>query len=208
MGKQRKVVGIHPFIREYISCMDKRLIKKICSIKKDNDIWKLYDCTDQELRTPSRDAKFTSSMNRHYRVFRKKSFSEEDSSCVWFLVGKTNNQEKWIQVGRTKDLTNLLSNDIKEDLKDFFYGTGKYGQLRDKYCELIFYEIDVLHYIKENNDVKEILGEIPSDRNLKLAYLVNCAAFIEGKESYINKADKYNPSVLDGYYYEYFKNKH
>ena len=98
-------------------------------MKKDNDIWKLYDCTDKQLRTPSQETKFTSSMNQHYREFRKNSFSEEDSSCVWFLVGKTKHHEEWVQVGRTKDLTNMLSNDIKEDVKDFFMVLENIGSL-------------------------------------------------------------------------------
>ena len=73
---------------------------------------------------------------------------------------------------------------------------------------MTFYEIDVLRYISEDAEAKRILGEAPANKNLKLAYLVNCAAFIEGKESYLNNAYKYYPSILDGYYYEYFKNNY
>ncbi|MCR4740820.1 MAG: hypothetical protein K5886_11260 [Lachnospiraceae bacterium] len=192
--------------------MEKGLYKKICSLKKEDNIWNLYDWDGKPLRNPSPNtsspnAYFPKSLNQRYRNIRKTYGIDEDISCVWFLTGKKNGREEWIQVGRTKTLNNMLSSDIKEDIKAFFYGTGKYGELGKEYSELIFYEIDVIRYIEADKEAQGIFGKMPDDKNLKLAYLVNCAAYIEGKESFENNAVIYVPSTLDGYYHRYFKDR-
>lgn len=177
----------------------------ICSVKKDNNIWNLYDSQGEKLREPFSHTVFPSSMNRRYRAIRKKYICEDDTACVWYLLGKNKVTAKWLQVGRTKNLRNLLSNDVKEDIKEIFSGYGKYGQLKDIYSELLFYEIDVKAYIECDKEAKVILGSMPDDKNLRQAYLVNCAAYIEGKLAYKNEVELYHSSTLDGYYYDYFK---
>lgn len=187
--------------------MDDGFQKRICSIKKENNNWNLYDYEDKLLRRPSANTYFPSSLNMRYRIKRKEFFEDEDTSCVWILIGKKNSITKWIQVGRTKNLKNLLSNDIKEDIKEFYSGNGKYGQLQDKYTELIFFEIDILKYIRVDKVAHTILGKAPINKYLRQAYFVNCAAYIEGKLAFQNKPELYSPATLDSCYFNYFKSK-
>ena len=176
--------------------MNDGMYLRICAIKKNNNGWEFLDCNRESLKAPDEKSIFTSSMNKRYR----------NTACVWFLMGKADNgKETCIQVGRTKNLTNLLSNDIKEDIKNFYSGVGKYGKLKEKYNELVFYEVDVNRIIKEDKDAKKILGSKPENKNLGLAYSVICAAYVEGKLSFEKEAELYCPSTLDGYYYAYFK---
>ena len=186
--------------------MNDGMYLRICAIRKNNNGWEFSDCNGESLKAPDEKSIFTSSMNKRYRKERKKYIVDENTACVWFLRGKADNGDiTCIQVGRTKNLTNLLSNDIKEDIKNFYSGVGKYGKLKEKYNELVFYEVDVNQIIKEDNDAKQILGSKPKDKNLGLAYSVICAAYVEGKLSFEKKAELYCPSTLDGYYYTYFK---
>ena len=183
------------------------LIYKVCSIKKEIETWKFYDLEGKQLREPSENTYFPSSMNRRYRAKRKGNAIDEDISCVWFLIGKKNNASRWVQVGRTSNITNMLSNDIKNDIKEFYSGHGRYGELQKKYTELIFYEVDIEKYIKTDTEALKILGTSPIDMNLRMAYFINCAAYIEGKMAFEHTPDLYNPSILDGCYYRYFKDK-
>ncbi len=48
------------------------LIYKVCSIKKEIETWKFYDLEGKQLREPSENTYFPSSMNRRYRAKRKK----------------------------------------------------------------------------------------------------------------------------------------
>ena len=122
-----------------VDYMNKKIFLKICSIKNVNNTWTLYDCEGKKLGEELDATPFPSLMNRRYRAKRKNTIEVDDVSCVWCLKGENDN---WIQVGRTKNLTNLLSNDVKEDIKKIFSHTGKYGKLNEKYSELTFYEIN------------------------------------------------------------------
>jgi hypothetical protein len=146
-------------------------------------------------------------MNLRYRKKRGNKWGKdvENLSCVWVLIGKINEAEKWIQVGRNSSLKNMLSNDIKEDIKQVYSGTGKYGGLN--YSELIFYEINIKNYIENDEESKGILETEPLDTNLKMAYWVNCAAYIEGELASEKNVQLYHLSVLDGCYYAYFESK-
>ena len=177
----------------------------ICSMKKDNMKWRLFDCDEKEISILPTKANFPSAMNRRYRNKRGKDV--EDLSCVWFLVGKSDKGKEWIQVGRNLNLTSMLSRDIKEDIKEVCSGTGRYRKLNEEYKELIFREIDIKDYINNDEEAKKILGKEPTDINLKRAYWVNCASYIEGKLAYENNAKLYHSSALDGCYYAYFKSK-
>ena len=186
--------------------MNDGMYLRICAIRKNNNGWEFSDCNGESLKAPDGKSIFTSSMNKRYRKERKKYIVDENTACVWFLMGKADNgKETCIQVGRTKNLTNLLSNDIKEDIKNFYSGVGKYGKLKEKYNELVFYEVDVNRIIKKDKDAKKILESKPENKNLGLAYSVICAAYVEGKLSFEKEAELYCPSTLDGYYYAYFK---
>ena len=106
---------------------------RICAIRKNNNGWEFSDCNGESLKAPDKKSIFTSSMNKRYRKERKKYIVDENTACVWFLRGTADNGDKTcIQVGRTKNLTNLLSNDIKKDIKSFYSGVGKYGKLKEK----------------------------------------------------------------------------
>jgi hypothetical protein len=89
-------------------------------------------------------------------------------------------------------------------------GKKKYSKLR-KECEydtLTFYEVNINAY---DTEVIGILGEKPEDPSLLKAYSYVEAAYIEGKLGYDSKkADNhsmYNPSKLDGYFYDYFNSE-
>lgn len=193
--------------RGKVVMMSEEIYRKICSIRKDDNNWELLDCEGNILRTPDRKSFFPSSMNKRYRSKRKEYIDYEDESCVWVLIGQNSSSENWIQVGSTKSLKNLLSNDIKEDIKEFYSEEGKYANLSKKYEELTFYEVDVEKFLKKDKNAKNILGEKPKDKNLALAYSFICAAYIEGKLSFENNPELYHPSTLDGYYHAYFRDR-
>ena len=186
--------------------MNDGMYLRICAIRKNNNGWEFSDYNGESLKAPDEKSIFTSSMNKRYRKERKKYIVDENTACVWFLRGKADNGDiTCIQVDRTKNLTNLLSNDIKEDIKSFYSGVGKYRKLKEKYNELVFYDVNVNRIIKEDKDAKKIFGSKPKDNNLGLAYSVIWDAYVEGKLSFEKEAELYCPSTLDGYYYAYFK---
>ena len=68
------------------------------------------------------------------------------------------------QVGRTKDIINSLT-EIKDNVKDFYRSDSKkYGALKDKnYKEIVFYEVDIDEYIKNDKLFKKLYGNVPND---------------------------------------------
>ena len=179
----------------------------ICSIKKKVQEWHLYDCYGKDLGALQNDKRFSRAMNIRYRG--KRNVNAGNESCVWILIGKNETEEVCLQVGRTKNLTNLLSSDVKEDIKEICKGdnNSNYGKLKDKYTELSFYEVDIEKYLKNDTDIENIFVEKPVNKYLYLAYAYNRAAYVEGKLSLEKEAVMYHPSSLDGYYREYFKEK-
>ncbi len=182
---------------------------KICSIKVGkNNKMTLRDCNGIEVKS-------TNAMNRHYRKSRLLHNIEDDNPVVWVLIGENRNvKEKYLQVGQSKNLTRMLSGDIRPDVNEILSKSGsKYSDLASKYSKLAFYEIEFKDYDLEEID---FIGNMPQDEELKKAYLSMKASFIEGKiaaekccgakgvEDGIWNA---SPSGLDGYFYSYFKNK-
>lgn len=186
---------------------------KICSIEvEENNKMTLHDCNGNEIKS-------TNVMNRRYRKSRRLRSTEEDNPVVWVLIGKDIiPQEKYLQVGQSKNLTRMLSGDIRPDVNEILSKNGrcngsKYSKLASKYSKLTFYEIDF-----EDYDLAEVdfVGNMPQDEDLKKAYLSMKASFIEGKiaaekccGAKENGGGIWNasPSGLDGYFYSYFKNK-
>lgn len=150
-------------------------------------------------------------MNIRYRNFRKKYIKRNDISCIWILVGIKNNEdtESWIQIGRSKHLTNLLSEDVKEDIKAILYErNGKYKDLKKEFKNLVFYEVNIEEFLKNDND--EALNGYriePQNENLKYVYHYIRAAYTEAKLGYYNDAQLFHTSTVDGFYYKYFKDK-
>lgn len=186
----------------------------ICTIRIENNIMKLYDGNRQEI-----DSNSTRSLNINYRRKRKIRTEDDESPVVWVLVGKNMpDEEVYLQVGQSKNLTRMLSNDIRKDVNELLdeklnEESSKYKKLLGKYTQLEFYEIDLDAYDYEDFIEKNI----PEDENLKKVYLTIRAAYVEGKiAAEKNCKEKnsehgiWNPSPigLDGYFYMYFKNKH
>lgn len=135
--------------------------------------------------------------------------NREDIPTVWALVGFSDDgKETWEQVGRTKDLTNSLD-EIREDVKNFYNNQKKYGNLRNKdYKKLVFYEIDIDNYLKNDELFIRICGEPPENPFFALAYYFVRAAYVEGKLGFETSAHMYHKSTLDEYFYSYYeKNK-
>ncbi len=186
---------------------------KICSLKKENNTWSLYDCCNpnNNLGNPySWKKRFPPTMNTHYRDYRK-GILDGDNPNVWVLKGKDKIDESTLQVGRTKNLERLLSHDIKGDIYDFFLKNmnNKYGKLKvSKYDELTFYEVDIEEYLKDDTTFISMYKKCPSDEDLKSAYLLIRAAYVEGKiacKECNGRDSMYTPSTLDGCYYAYWK---
>lgn len=183
--------------------------ERICSIRLENNHWHLYDCKDNKLPVPSEKRIFSSAMKNCYQKERKNQ-QDRKFSIVWILVGTTfDNVKKCVQVGRTKDLINSLT-EIKNNIKDFYCGTrGKYDILRKKnYKELVFYEVDIDEYIKNEDELfKNLYGDAPSDEYLLAAYYFIRAAYVEGKLGAGTYAfeDMYHKSSLDEYFFDYYK---
>lgn len=177
----------------------------ICAIRLENNKWNLYDCDGDKLPNPSSKRIFSSSMKKNY--LKKHKNKKFDISTVWILVGVLDNGKKICeQVGRTKDLINSLT-EIKNDIKDFYRSeTTKYGILKNKdYKEIIFYEIDIDEYIKNDELFKKLYGDAPTDVCLSSAYYFIRAAYVEGKLGFETSASMYHKSSLDEYFYEYYK---
>lgn len=179
----------------------------ICTIRLENNDWNLYDCDGKKLLVPSSERIFSSSMKKHY--LKKRENKENDISTVWILVGISDNGKKICeQVGRTTDLINSLT-EIKNNVKDFYRSdSGKYGVLKKKnYKEVVFYEVDIDEYIKNDSLFKKLYGNVPDDTYLSSAYYFIRGAYVEGKLGFETSASMYHKSSLDEYFYEYHKRK-
>lgn len=181
----------------------------VCSICLKDETWHLYDCNGGELPIPSAERIFSSAMKLRYQ--NKRGDKECDISTVWILVGTTeDNEYRCVQVGRTKDLKNTLD-EIKENIKKFFNPKDKkYGKLKGmNYKELVFYEVNIAEYIKNDNEFKKLCQVAPKEEILLEAYYFIRAAYVEGKLGALTYADEnmYHKSSLDEYFYEYFKAK-
>ena len=64
--------------------IDKISKELICTIRLENNYWKLYDCDGKELPVPSSKRIFSSSMKKHYlkMIFRQFGFWLE----FWIMV--------------------------------------------------------------------------------------------------------------------------
>lgn len=188
--------------------MDEKNYIKICSIIKSAEgEWIFYDCEDNKLPEPSEKRIFSSAMKIQYR--KKRKIDRDDISTVWALVGfNDDGKETWEQVGRTKDLTNSLD-EIKEDIKKIYRNEKKYGDLKNKnYRKLVFYEIDIDNYLKNDEVFVKMYGNPPENNDFALAYYFIRAAYIEGKLGFEKSARMYHKSTLDEYFYSYYeKNK-
>ncbi len=188
--------------------IDKVSKMMICSIRFENGSWLFFDCDDNQLLAPSGDRIFSSAMKKRY--LKKREKHRDDISTVWILVGITSDGKKICeQIGRTKDLINSLT-EIKNNVKDFFYSdSGKYGVLKKKnYKEIVFYEVDINKYIDNDELFIKMYGNEPEDEYLLAAYYFIKAAYVEGKLGFETSASMYHKSSLDGYFYEYYKEKH
>ena len=144
-------------------------------------------------------------MKKHY--LKKRENKKIDISTVWILVGILDNGKKVCeQVGRTKDIINSLT-EIKDNVKDFYRSDSKkYGALKDKnYKEIVFYEVDIDEYIKNDKLFKKLDGNVPNDKYLLLAYYFIRAAYVEGKLGFETSASMYHKSSLDEYFFDYYK---
>ncbi len=185
--------------------MNKGYFRKICSVKREGQSWGIYDCNDSKLEPPSEKRYFSSAMKKRYLAKRQ---LRKDIPTVWILVGvKEDGTENYEQVGRTVDIINTL-NEIRNNIKDFFYNKGKYSNLKNKnYTELNFYEVDIDSYLNEETIFKEKFGIPAKDEYFERAYYFIRAAYVEGKLGFETKANMYHPSSLDGYFYSYYKNQ-
>lgn len=142
-------------------------------------------------------------------------YQNEDSRqypTVWILVGyDKKNNVTYEQVGRAKHIVRALS-EIRDDVKEICRSKiTKYGLLGGKYKELVFYEVDIDEYVKKNGKTFcETFKEPDSDKdiNLRLAYYFLKAAYVEGKIGFDSKANMYNTSSLDEYFYLYCRNEY
>ena len=185
--------------------IDKISKELICTIRLENNGWNLYDCDGKELPVPSSKRIFSSSMKKHY--LKKRENKKNDISTVWILVGILDNGKKVCeQVGRTKDIINSLT-EIKDNVKDFYRSDSKkYGVLKDKnYKEVVFYEVDIDEYIKNDKLFKKLYANVPNDEYLSLAYYFIRAAYVEGKLGFETSASMYHKSSLDEYFFDYYK---
>ena len=109
-------------------------------------------------------------------------------------------------MGRTKDIINSLT-EIKDNVKDFYRSDSKkYGALKDKnYKEIVFYEVDIDEYIKNDKLFKKLYGNVPNDESFSLAYYFISAAYVEGKLEFETSASMYHKSSLDEYFFDYYK---
>lgn len=153
-------------------------------------------------------------------------------SCVWFLVyHKSNknepneNKEIVIQVGRNKSVNLMFKGDIIPDIDATENKNnkryGKYGNLLKDNDSLTFYFVKIDEYLKNDNEIKQILREkVPEDNYLKGLYHYNKAAWVEGKigaysRALFGKYDKnthpegcrYNPNGADKFSFDFYTDK-
>jgi hypothetical protein len=202
--------------------LEENMKNKICSLEWKNGEWAFKDCKGEELKPlPKRFPK--AALKNNYKDYRKQlgnNMPEESFACVWVLMGRKEQTEKCIQVGRSCNLENMLEEDIIKDIKGFFFemkGREDYSKFRKEreYDTLTFYEVNIQEYLKGDTVINQILGKKPKDSSLLKAYAYVKAAYVEGKLGCYSKnpdnqgivSSIYNPSTLDGYFYDYFKKK-
>ena len=183
----------------------------ICSIEKINESLKFRNCCDveiwnytddeiEEIRIRKQNIIFPRNMKDEYY----KKYNDKDGSRVWVLVGyKKEKDIQYLQVGSTKDLINLLD-EVKEAVKQLYFKKGKYSNLKKIYDKIIFYEVDVDEYLKNDSYFNKILN-INEDENLIYAYKWIKANYVEGKIAVEKNPSMYHKSVLDGFFYDYIK---
>lgn len=177
----------------------------ISSLEKNEAGWSLFDCNGERLRTPDKNSYFPSSMYGRYANKTKIDFYN-DVSRVWALIGITNDDiVSWIQVGRSKNRSNMLSDDIKDDIKDFLFSdelNGKYGKHRKSFRTMVFLEVNIKKYLGKDDIFYKTFGVVSEKNVFSPAYYCLLAAYVEGKLAYEKKAEMYIPSTLDGYFYK------
>jgi hypothetical protein len=190
--------------------------EKICSMKSENKKWDFFDSNDSKLEQMPNDL-----LNNIYANYQnnRKNMREGDLACVWVLEGSET--PNYIQVGSNISLDKMWKNDIRKDIMKFFSESESYSDLRKKYNEqkaykFTFYEVNIQEYLNGDKVINQILGKRPVDNpSLLKAYSYVEAAYVEGKLGCYSKnsnnqgrvSSMYNPSTLDGYFYDYFKKK-
>jgi hypothetical protein len=197
--------------------------EKICSMKSEDKKWIFSDSNDSKLKRMPNEL-----LNNIYANYQnnRKNMREGDLACVWVLEGSEtpnlmeSKTPNLIQVGSNINLDEMWKNDIRKDIIKFFFESGNYSKLREE-CQkqetykLTFYEVNIQKYLEVDTVINQILGKRPEDPSLLKAYAYVEAAYVEGKlGSYSKKHNNqcilssiYNPSTLDGYFYDYFKKK-
>ncbi len=201
-----------------------RLIK-ICSITKSNDETILKDCNDKKVLMKNKNeiiyyhnnkkdniplerlkkTRYFYTINNSYR--EKHNNLNNNKPVVWVLIGKTEEDEVMLQVGRNSSSNNMLKSDIDVDARYIIEGgDNKYSKLN--YEHLTFYQVDINSFIEEKEQIYAILNnKYPNDNNLKIAYESIKSAYVEGKVASLYNANLWNPSGgLDKLFYNYFSN--
>lgn len=189
---------------------------QICKIEKTENGIRFLDWKNDLIN-------YTNAMHKRYREFVDTLVYNIEDPKVWVLVAcGDDGTDKYLQVGKSKNLTRMLSGDVGPDAKEILnidgkYNETKYGRLTKKYNTLIFYEVDIVEY-----DLEEIFKGISvpaKNESLRKAFLDIKAACIEGKIAAENNCHKKSnrddcfemwsesPTGLDGYFYDYYKNK-
>jgi hypothetical protein len=191
--------------------------EKICSMKSEDKKWIFFDSNDSELEQMPKNL-----LNIIYENYQKNrnNMPDENLACVWVLELEGSKTPNYIQVGSNISLYKMWNTDIRKDIMKFFSESESYSDLRKNYNEqkaykFTFYEVNIQEYLKGDKVINQILGKRPEDPSLLKAYAYVEAAYVEGKlGSYSKKHNNqcilssiYNPSTLDGYFYDYFKKK-
>ena len=184
-------------------------IYQICKIEFKDNAHFLLDCNNSIIRS-------TNAMNRRYRIVRRQTILEEDMALVWILTGihKDSKEKKIIQVGQCKNLTQMLSGDIRKDIKKIINAgnsDNKYSKLHKEFTELSFYEVELDDFDIGAIGVKLIFPEDTLfkkiERAIKAAYVEAMIAFVNDCLFTESGCGIWNPSTigLDGYFYSYFE---
>ncbi len=183
-----------------------------------------------EICTITRDTKEPDnrSVNANYRKNRPQNMRKPGYAVLWLMCGVKDGVKTVLQIGINKSLERMFKNDLNFDRRYIIKGLRSADDSNDekkptsrpksykkagadlrknKYDSLIFYELDINEYLKDDYVLKYLLAPgSPQDEKLTEVYYYITASYAEGKLARETKAEYWNPSGgIDGDVYDYYR---
>lgn len=201
---------------DFITSLINNWCVKICSIKKEENEVKVYDCNGKKCgydKQEPNNRELNCKLNQQYLEYRKSkgNIQNKDYSVVWIMVIEEEGKKKRVfQVGQNSSLGKMYRNDLNKDrsiiifYKSYLNSTGR----RKKYSEIFCSADNIVVSIYEvciDEILKAYKVEFACDGNEKMCYYIK-SMYVEGMIAYKTSAEVWKSSGgLDGMAYEYYE---